>query len=59
MPEWAERAAVLRQVFGPGLRIDYAFEDDQVRGKPHAEARTMNADQWLHYVKTGEKPCSM
>jgi hypothetical protein len=57
MPETARIVAEFRAAFGGGLRCPYLEEGAEVRGKPAPPARAMNADQWLHYVKTGEMPC--
>lgn len=57
MPETARTVDQFRAVFGAGCRFPYLEEGDEVRGKPAPPARAMNADQWLHYVKTGEMPC--
>jgi hypothetical protein len=59
MPETAEHIDAFRAAFGAGVTVLYAIEGDQVRGTPPGPVRAMNVDQWLHFVKTGEKPCSM
>lgn len=56
MPETARTVDAWRAAFGPGTRFPWLQEGGEVRGKPMPAARTMNADQWLRYVKTGERP---
>jgi hypothetical protein len=58
MPETAAIVDEWRLHF-PGATFDWVCEGGIEQGTPHPTVRTMNADQWLHYVKTGEKPCSM
>lgn len=48
---WVDRFGV----FGP-LRVLWAKEGGKELGREPVYGRTMNADQWLHYVSTGEKP---
>lgn len=57
MPVTARIVDRLRSVFGPVV-VRYAREGDLEVGVPYAPdpARTMNGDQWLHYLKTGEAP---
>lgn len=58
MPEIARVVDRFRRVFGAGCLVRYAREGALERGaKPEwPAARTMDADQWLRYVKTGEVP---
>lgn len=52
MPLFAAQVDDLRRVFG-ALKVTYAQEGETRRGKPREE-RSMNADEWLRYVRTGE-----
>lgn len=56
MPGTAAEVDQFRARFGPDARVTYAREGDLVVGKPSPPQRTMNADQWLHYLATGELP---
>ena len=56
MPETARKVDAWRAAFGPGTRFPWLQEGAEVRGKEPAPVRSMNADQWLHYVRTGELP---
>jgi hypothetical protein len=57
MPGTARIIDRLRAEFG-AVVVRYAREDDLEVGVPYRPdpSRTMNADQWLRYVKTGEAP---
>lgn len=57
MPETARIVDEFRATFGAGTRFPWLQEGAQERGRALPEHRAMNADQWLHYVKTGELPC--
>lgn len=59
MPQTARLVDAYRNAFGPGLRVVHAVEGGIELGRPSAPARAMTADQWLHYLRTGELPCSM
>lgn len=59
MPETAQMVDEWRAVFGPNTTFTRVREGDIERGKPSAPVRTMDADQWLRYVKTGEVPAGM
>ena len=56
MPETARWVDAWRAVFGPDLRVLYAREGELERGTPSPAARSMDADQWLQYVRTGVMP---
>lgn len=56
MPETARLVDAWRAVFGPRTRFPWLLEGAQVRGTESPQARSMNADQWLRYVKTGQMP---
>jgi hypothetical protein len=58
MPMTARIVADFKRRFGADCRVAYVQEGDQERGKRLPVERSMNADQWLHYVMTGELPCS-
>jgi len=58
MPLSAAIADEWRRVFGPECVFRYVCEGEYEGGRrPETNpARTMNATQWLHYIKTGEVP---
>ena len=58
MPHTARLVDAYRNAFGPGLRVVHAVESGIELGRPSTPARAMTADQWLHYLRTGELPCS-
>lgn len=58
MPETARLVDAFRRAFGADVRVLHATEGDQVRGSPSPPARAMTSDQWLHYLRTGKRPCS-
>lgn len=55
MPGTAAEVDAWRAVFGKGVKVMHAIEGDLEVGQ-RQEQQTMNADQWLHYIKTGERP---
>lgn len=59
MPETARIVAAFKRQFGVDTRIAWVQEGEQERGKRLPVQRAMDVDQWLHYVKTGERPCSL
>lgn len=44
--------------FGAGQRFKWVREGELERGRRPAPVPSMDADQWLRYVRTGERPCS-
>jgi hypothetical protein len=56
MPGTAREVDAFRAKFGSGVRVLHAKEGEQEVGTRPDHGRTMNADQWLHYIKTGERP---
>lgn len=58
MPETAKVVDRWRRTFGAGTRFPWVREGDQERGARSTVERSMNADQWLHYVATGETPAA-
>lgn len=56
MPQTRATVEKFRDAFGAGLRLVWAEEGDQKFGKRPAPQRSMNADEWQHYVSTGELP---
>lgn len=56
MPETARVIDEFRGVFGPMTRTVYAEEGGHVVGRKRPPERCMNADQWLHFLRTGELP---
>lgn len=59
MPETARIVDRYRRTFGPATKIAWVQEGGREQGNQLPVERSMNADQWLHYVKTGEMPCSL
>lgn len=59
MPETARIVDRFRRTFGAATRFPWVREGELEMGKLPPVQRSMNADQWLHYVKTGERPCSL
>jgi hypothetical protein len=57
MPETARLVDRWRRTFGAGTRFPWMREGAEERGKLLPVQRSMDANQWLHYVKTGERPC--
>lgn len=57
MPEFASFVDALRR-WAPGSIVVWAEEGGVRLGAqpPWDEARSMNADEWLHWTKTGELP---
>ncbi len=56
MPETAATVDAFRQVFG-AVRVAWAEEGGQRVGRaPELNPRSMNADEWAHYIKTGQRP---
>ena len=56
MPGTAREIDAFRAKFGSGVRVLHAKEGGLEVGTRPDHGRTMNADQWLHYIKTGERP---
>jgi hypothetical protein len=56
MPGTAAIVDALRAEFGPDVKVLHAKEGGREVGAAPALGRSMNADQWLHYIKTGERP---
>lgn len=58
MPGTADIVDHWRSRFGQACVVRYALEGELEVGRRVTSdpARTMNASQWLHYVKTGEVP---
>lgn len=54
MPETARIVASFRRVFGADVRVVWVMEGEIERGRPSVPARSLQADQWLRYVETGE-----
>lgn len=54
MPFTAREVDGWRRVFGPETRVTWAREGDAEVGRRQPEGRSMNADEWLRYVRTGE-----
>ena len=57
MPTTARIVDEFRALFGHGVRVCWAVEDGVELGRRSDPGRTMYADQWLAYLKTGERPC--
>ncbi len=55
MPGTAAEVDAFRAVFGQGCKVLHAIEGELEVGQKQ-ELRTMNANQWLHYIRTGERP---
>jgi hypothetical protein len=58
MPETARIVDAFKRTFGAGTRFPWVQEGAEERGKRLPVERSMDANQWVHYVKTGELPCS-
>ena len=56
MPQTAAIVDEFRGVFGRGVRVRWAREGELEVGRRVDGERSMSSGQWLHYVKTGEKP---
>jgi hypothetical protein len=55
MPGTAAEVDAWRAVFGRGVNVIHAVENGIEVGTK-VQQRTMNADEWLHYVRTGRRP---
>lgn len=56
MPETAETIDEFRRVFGAMTRVVWAEEGERTVGRQREPERTMSADQWLHFLRTGVLP---
>jgi hypothetical protein len=56
MPGTAAIVDAFRAKFGAAVKVLHAKEGGQEVGAAPDLGRSMNADQWLHYIKTGERP---
>lgn len=56
MPKTAQIVDAFRACFGHGVRVLHAKEGGLEVGARPVAGRSMNADQWLLYIKTGERP---
>lgn len=56
MPGTAREVDAWRQVFGPDVRLIHAIDDCLEVGKPTVPIRSMDADQWIHFLHTGTLP---
>lgn len=56
MPETARIVDAYRAAFGKKVRVIWAEEGGRTVGARFPVPRWMTADQWIHYVETGERP---
>jgi len=56
MPQTAVIRDEFKRVFGPLTRLTWASENGREVGHRRAAERSMDADAWIHYLKTGVLP---
>lgn len=56
MPLTARAVDRLRSIFGTGCTVIHAWEGERAVGVEPRGQRSMNVDQWLVFVRSGEVP---